>query len=72
MPALALVAGLISKGMAPAAGLAFLISGPTTTIPAMAAVWNLASKKVFALYIGFTLAFAVISGLLFYFAGIAL
>lgn len=44
MPALALVGGLISKGMAPAAGLAFLISGPTTTIPAMAAVWNLASR----------------------------
>jgi len=66
MPALALVGGLISKGMAPAAGLAFLISGPTTTIPAMAAVWNLASRKVFFLYVGFTLAFAILSGLLYY------
>jgi uncharacterized protein len=66
MPALAMVAGLISKGMIPAAGLAFLISGPTTTIPAMAAVWNLANRKVFFLYVGFTLAFAIISGLLFY------
>ncbi len=65
MPALALVAGLIGKGMAPAAGLAFLISGPTTTIPAMAAVWNLTNKKVFFLYIGFTLAGAILSGLLF-------
>ncbi|MGE5621289.1 MAG: permease [archaeon] len=66
MPALALVAGLISKGMAPAAGLAFLISGPTTTIPAMAAVWHLASRKVFFLYTGFTLTFSIISGLLYY------
>lgn len=66
MPALALVGGLISKGMAPAAGLAFLISGPTTTIPAMAAVWNLASRKVFILYVGFTLAFAILSGLVYY------
>ncbi|MCU7492973.1 MAG: hypothetical protein HF300_06905 [Ignavibacteria bacterium] len=66
MPALALVGGLISKGMAPAAGLAFLISGPTTTIPAMAAVWNLANRKVFFLYVGFTLAFAILSGLLYY------
>lgn len=66
MPALALAGGLISKGMAPAAGLAFLISGPTTTIPAMAAVWKLASRKVFFLYVGFTLAFAILSGLLYY------
>lgn len=66
MPALALVGGLISKGMVPAAGLAFLISGPTTTIPAMAAVWNLANKKVFFLYVGFTLSFAILSGLLYY------
>jgi hypothetical protein len=65
IPALALVGGLITQGMAPASGLAFLISGPTTTIPAMAAVWNLATKKVFFLYIGFTLAAAVISGLLY-------
>ncbi len=67
IPALALVGGLISKGMLPAAGLAFLISGPTTTIPAMAAVWNLASKKVFMLYVGFTLFFAVASGMIYYF-----
>lgn len=70
LPALALVAGLISKGMIPAAGLAFLISGPTTTIPAMAAVWNLANRKVFFLYVGFTLAFAILSGLLFYAASL--
>lgn len=66
MPALALVGGLIGKGMLPVAGLAFLISGPTTTIPAMAAVWNLTSKKVFMLYVGFTLFFSIASGLIYY------
>ncbi len=66
MPALALVGGLLIKGMTPAAALAFLISGPTTTIPAMAAVWNLANRKVFLLYVGFTLTGAIISGLFYY------
>jgi len=66
MPALALVGGLLIQGMAPAAALAFLISGPTTTIPAMAAVWNLANKKVFLLYVGFTLMGAIISGIFYY------
>lgn len=66
LPALALVGGLIKQGMSPAAGLAFLISGPTTTIPAMAAVWKLASRRVFFLYVGFTLASAIISGFLYY------
>ncbi|MDH7605450.1 MAG: permease [Melioribacter sp.] len=66
MPALALVGGLLIQGMAPAAALAFLISGPTTTIPAMAAVWNLANRKVFLLYVGFTLTGAITSGLFYY------
>lgn len=67
LPALALVGGFITKGFLPAAALSFLISGPTTTIPAMAAVWNLANKKVFFLYVGYTLFFAILSGLLYYF-----
>ncbi len=66
IPALAMVGGLISQGMTEAAGLAFLIAGPTTTIPAMAAVWNLANKKVFFLYIGFTLLGAIASGMFYY------
>lgn len=66
MPALALVGGLLIQGMTPAAALAFLISGPTTTVPAMAAVWNLANRRVFLLYVGFTLAGAIISGLFYY------
>ena len=67
IPALAMMGGLLEQGMAPAAVLAFLIAGPTTTIPAMAAVWKLASRKVFLIYVLFTLASAVIMGYLFQF-----
>ena len=63
--ALPLVSGLLTQGMNPAAALAFLIAGPTTTIPAMAAVWGLATRRVFALYVSFTLAGAVVFGYLY-------
>ncbi|MFC2134220.1 permease [Bacteroidota bacterium] len=67
IPALAMMGGLLEQGMAPAAALAFLIAGPTTTIPAMAAVWKLASRKVFLIYVLFTLASAILMGYLFQF-----
>ncbi len=63
--ALPLVAGLIDQGMAPGAGMAFLAAGGVTSIPAAMAVWALAKPRVFALYIGLSLAGAFGSGLLF-------
>ena len=54
LAALGMVGGLLTQGMSPAAALAFLIAGPTTTIPAMAAVWSLVKNRIFALYVGFT------------------
>jgi uncharacterized membrane protein YraQ (UPF0718 family) len=57
-----MVSGLLAQGMNPAAALAFLISGPTTTLPAMSAVWGLASRRVFALYVSFSLVGAVMLG----------
>jgi uncharacterized membrane protein YraQ (UPF0718 family) len=48
-------AALLTQGMSSSAALAFLIAGPTTTIPAMAAVWGLVRGRVFALYVGFAL-----------------
>lgn len=63
--ALPMVGGLIEQGMNPAAGLAFLIAGPTTTLPAMAAVWQLATRRVFLLYVAFSLVGAVLIGLVF-------
>jgi uncharacterized membrane protein YraQ (UPF0718 family) len=62
-----LVGGLLAQGMHPAAALAFLIAGPTTTLPAMSAVWGLVNRKVFALYIGFSLVGAVVLGTIYSF-----
>lgn len=62
LAALPMVSGLLAQGMNPAAGLAFLIAGPTTTLPAMAAVWGLASRRVFVLYVSFSLVGAVVLG----------
>ncbi len=62
LTALPMVSGLLVQGMNPSAALAFLISGPTTTLPAMAAVWGLASRRVFALYVLLSLVGAVVLG----------
>jgi uncharacterized membrane protein YraQ (UPF0718 family) len=62
LAALPMVSGLLAQGMNPAAALAFLIAGPTTTLPAMAAVWGLTTRRVFALYVSFSLAGAVLLG----------
>jgi hypothetical protein len=63
--ALPLVGGLIDQGMAPGAGLAFLVAGGITSLPAAIAVWALVKKPVFALYVGLALAGSFASGLLF-------
>ncbi len=63
--ALPLVGGLIEQGMAPGAGMAFLVAGGVTSIPAAMAVWALARLPVFLLYIGLSLAGAFAAGLLF-------
>ena len=63
--ALPLVGGLIGQGMAPGAGMAFLIAGGVTSIPAAMAVWALARPPVFGLYIALSLTGAFAVGLLF-------
>ncbi|NNF98207.1 MAG: hypothetical protein HKM93_02425 [Desulfobacteraceae bacterium] len=65
LSALPLVGGLVSQGMQPEAALAFLIAGPTTTLPAMAAVWGLVQRRIFFLYVGFSLLGAVFFGYLY-------
>ena len=62
LAALPMVSGLLAQGMNPAAGLAFLVAGPTTTLPAMTAVWQLASRRVFVLYVSFSLIGAIAAG----------
>lgn len=63
--ALPLVGGLIGQGMAPGAGMAFLIAGGVTSIPAALAVWALVRPRVFALYLGLSMAGALALGLAF-------
>lgn len=62
LTALPLMSGLLTQGMNPAAALAFLIAGPTTTLPAMAAVWGLTTRRVFFLYVSFALFGAIVFG----------
>lgn len=63
--ALPLVGGLIEQGMAPGAGMAFLVAGGVTSLPAAIAVWALVKLRVFALYIALSLAGAFAAGLLY-------
>lgn len=69
LSALPLISGLLAQGMSPAAALAFLVAGPTTTLPAMAAVWTLVTRRVFALYVSFSLSGAIVLGYLKLIAG---
>ncbi len=63
--ALPLVSGLLDKGMAPGAGLAFLVAGGVTSVPAAVAVWALVRPPVFALYLGLSLSGAFLVGVIF-------
>ena len=63
--ALPLVGGLMGQGMAPGAGLAFLVAGGVSSLPAAIAVWALVKRQVFALYLGIALAGSFAIGLLF-------
>ncbi|WP_442954426.1 permease [Pararhodobacter sp.] len=63
--ALPLVGGLMGQGMAPGAGMAFLIAGGVTSVPAAIAVWALVKPRVFALYVALSLGGAFTLGLAF-------
>lgn len=67
MTALPLAGGLLKSGLSGGAALSFLIAGATTTLPAMVAVYGVARRKVFLLYIFFIIAGSVITGLLYNF-----
>jgi uncharacterized membrane protein YraQ (UPF0718 family) len=62
LAALPMVEGLLGQGMLPGAALAFLIAGPTTTIPAMSAVYGITKPRVFFLYVGLALFGSIILG----------
>ncbi len=60
-----LVATLVDQGMQPAAALTFMVAGAVSSIPAMAAVYSLVKRPVFAAYLGFGLSGAILAGLIF-------
>ncbi|MCK5247708.1 permease, partial [Candidatus Bipolaricaulota bacterium] len=60
--ALPLIGGLLEHGMDPGAALAFLISGPVTTICAMTAVLGVVKRRIFLLYVGIGLVGALVLG----------
>ena len=63
--ALPLVSGLIGQGMAPGAGMAFLLAGGVTSIPAAIAVYALARPPVCVAYLVFAFLGSLGAGLLF-------
>lgn len=63
--ALPLIGGLIEQGMAPGAGMAFMLAGGVSSIPAAVAVWALARPPVFAAYLGFAFLGAFAMGALY-------
>jgi uncharacterized protein len=60
--ALPLVRELIVQGMSPGAGMAFLVGGGVTSIPASIAVWAIARPPVFLAYLGFAILGAASAG----------
>ncbi len=63
--AIPLVAGLMKLGMSPAVGLAFMLAGSVTSIPAAIAVWAFAKPRLFALYLSVATIGAGVSAVLY-------
>jgi uncharacterized membrane protein YraQ (UPF0718 family) len=60
---LPLVQGLLQQGLSPGAAMAFLIAGGITSIPAAVAVWVVATRRVFVLYVALGTASSLLAGL---------
>ncbi|TLP49130.1 MULTISPECIES: permease [Cohaesibacter] len=60
-----LLAGLMEQGMSAGAAMSFMVAGAVSSIPAMAAVWSLVKRRVFALYLGLGVVGAILSGAIF-------
>ena len=55
----------MTQGMSASAGMAFMIAGAVSSIPAMAAVWSLVKPSVFVAYVIFGIGGAILAGLAF-------
>ncbi len=63
--AIPLTSGLIELGMSPAVGLAFMLAGSVTSIPAVIAIYSLAKARLVALYLIIAVVGSMASGYLF-------
>jgi uncharacterized membrane protein YraQ (UPF0718 family) len=61
----AVIKSLLGAGMSPGAGMAMLVGGPVTSIPAMAALLGLYHRRAFALYLAVGVAATLSAGYLF-------
>ena len=63
----ALIKSLLAAGMSPGAGMAILVGGPVTSIPALSALAGVYDRRAFALYVGLGVTAALAAGYLFQF-----
>jgi uncharacterized membrane protein YraQ (UPF0718 family) len=63
----AIVSGLMDQGMSVGSGMAFIVAGAISSIPAMTAVYALVRKRVFGLYVLLGFSGAVFSGFIYSF-----
>ncbi len=63
--AIPITKGLIAGGMGGGAAMAFLIAGPVTCVPAMAGVWALVKRKIFAIYLATGITGSLVAGYAF-------
>ncbi len=64
-----IVSGFMNQGMSAGSGMAFIIAGAITSIPAMTAVYALVCKRVFGIYVLLGFLGAVLSGFVYSFFG---
>ena len=64
-----IVSGLMNQGMSVGSGMAFIVAGAISSIPAMTAVYALVRRRVFGLYVLLGFSGAVLSGFIYSFIG---
>jgi hypothetical protein len=64
-----IVSGLMNQGMSVGSGMAFIVAGAISSIPAMTAVYALVRRRVFAIYVLLGFSGAVLSGFVYSFLG---
>ena len=65
----AIVSGLIEQGMSVGSGMAFIVAGAISSIPAMTAVFALVRPQIFSVYVLLGFTGAVFSGFIYNFIG---